>query len=137
MRRLPLPRSGVKRCERLKRGGFSVHSEGRAIDWHLDARVQRDRHAAMRLIRTLLATDRKGNPRALARRMGVQGLIFDCRAWWAGMERMDEYSYCYRGNGELRDDLERTAAHRDHVHIELNWKGAREQTSFWRRPLAR
>ncbi|MET0823916.1 MAG: hypothetical protein ABWY79_06130 [Solirubrobacterales bacterium] len=91
----------------------------------------------MRLIRTLLATDRKGNPRALARRMGVQGLIFDCRAWWAGMERMDEYSYCYRGNGELRDDLERTAAHRDHVHIELNWKGAREQTSFWRSPLAR
>ena len=73
----------------------------------------------MRLIRTLLATDRKGNPRALARRMGVQGLIFDCRAWWAGMERMDEYSYCYRGNGEA------------------NWKGAREQTSFWRSPLAR
>ena len=91
----------------------------------------------MRLIRTLLATDRKGNPRALARRMGVQGLIFDCRAWWAGMERMDEYSYCYRGNGELRDDLERTAAHREHVHIELSWKGAREQTSFWRSSLAR
>jgi hypothetical protein len=127
---------GIKRCERLKQGGFSLHSEGRAIDWHLDAGVAKERRAAMRLIRTLLAPDRRGNPRALARRMGVQGLIFDCRSWWAGMDGLGEYSYCYRGNGELRNDLDRTAAHRDHVHIELNWEGARKRTSFWHSPLA-
>jgi hypothetical protein len=128
---------GTYRCERLKRDGFSVHSESRAVDWHLDAGVAKERRAAMRLIRTLLARDRAHNVHALARRMGVQGLIFDCRAWWSGMESLGRYSYCYRRNGDLRDDLDRTQAHRDHVHIELNWPGARKQTSFWRSPVSR
>ena len=123
---------GVIRCERLKSANFSVHAEGRAIDWHLDAGVAKERRAADRLIDTLLATDRNGNVRALARRMGIQGLIFDCRSWWAGMERLGEYSYCHERNGDLRHDLDRTQAHRDHVHIELNWDGARKRTSFWR-----
>lgn len=128
---------GIFRCERLKGDqSFSLHSEGRAIDWHLDAGVAKDRRAAKRLIDTLLATDRNGNPRALARRMGVQGLIFDCRAWWAGMEKLTEYSYCYKRNGNLRNHLDRTQAHRDHIHIELNWDGARERTSFWRSPVS-
>jgi hypothetical protein len=128
---------GIMRCERLKSGGFSLHSEGRAIDWHLDAGIAKQRRAAQRLIRTLLATDHEGNEHALARRMGVQGLIFDCHSWWAGMEEMGDYSYCFRRNGELRHNLDRTQAHRDHVHIELNWDGARKRTSFWRSPLAR
>ena len=128
---------GIERCERWDRNSVSVHSEGRAIDWHLDAAVPAQHQAAMRLIRTLLATDRRENVHALARRMGVQGLIFDCRAWWSGMDRLGEYTYCYRGNGELRDGLDRTQAHRDHVHIELNRAGARKRTSFWRSPAAR
>jgi hypothetical protein len=130
---------GIQRCEKLKRGGsnYSLHSEGRAIDWRLDAGVAKERRAAMRLIRTLIAADSKGNPRALARRMGVQGLIFDCKSWWTGMDRLGDYSYCYKRNGDLRQNLDRTAAHRDHVHIELNWDGARKNTSFWRSPLAR
>ena len=78
---------GVYRCERLKNGNFSLHSEGRAIDWRLDAGVAKERRTAERLIDTLLARDREGNLHALARRMGVQGIIFDCHAWWAGMER--------------------------------------------------
>jgi hypothetical protein len=128
---------GILRCERLKEGGFSLHSEGRAIDWHLDAGIAKERRAAQRLIDTLLATDRDGNVRALARRMGVQGVIFDCHAWWAGMDGLGDYSYCYRRNGDLRHGLDRTQAHRDHVHIELNWDGARKRTSFWHSPLAR
>jgi hypothetical protein len=128
---------GIFRCERLKRGNFSVHSEGRAIDWHLDVGVARERRAAMRLIRTLLAKDRHGNPAALARRMGVQGLIFDCKSWWSGMEKLGDYSYCFKRNGDLRDDLDRTQAHRDHVHIELNWPGARKRTSFWHSKASR
>jgi hypothetical protein len=142
---------GIQRCEKLKESGastaarlgyashgnYSLHSEGRAIDWHLDAGVAKERRAAMRLVRTLIATDSKGNPRALARRMGVQGLIFDCKSWWTGMDGLGDYSYCYKRNGDLRNDLDRTAAHRDHVHIELNWDGARKNTSFWRSPLAR
>ena len=69
--------------------------------------------------------------------MGVQGLIFDCRSWWAGMDGLGEYSYCYRRNGDLRNDLDRTQAHRDHLHIELNWDGARKRTSFWRSEVSR
>lgn len=42
---------GIMRCERLG-SGHSLHSEGRAIDWHLDARRTKEKRAAMRLIRT-------------------------------------------------------------------------------------
>ena len=128
---------GITRCERFDRSNFSLHSEGRAIDWRLDAGVAKQRRAAMRLIRTLLAPDRNGNEAALARRMGVQGLIFDCKSWWSGMEDLGEYSYCYKRGGDLRNDLDRTQAHRDHIHIELNWPGARERTSFWRSKASR
>jgi hypothetical protein len=123
---------GIFRCEKWGHHECSLHCEGRAIDWRLDAGVAKERRAAHRLIDTLLATDRDGNERALARRMGVQGLIFDCHSWWAGMDRIGEYSYCYKRNGELRHHLDRTEAHRNHVHIELNWAGARKRTSFWR-----
>jgi hypothetical protein len=129
---------GIMRCERLRGGGgYSLHSEGRALDWHLDARRAKDRRAAMRLIRTLITRDRNGERAALARRMGVQGLIFDCRSWWSGQAKLGDYSYCFRRNGEKRDDLDPTQAHIDHVHIELNWPGAHKRTSFWRSPLAR
>jgi hypothetical protein len=128
---------GINRCERLKRGDFSVHAEGRAVDWRLDAGKAKERRSAMRLMRTLISRDRHGNASALARRMGVQGLIFDCKSWWAGMEKLGRYSYCYKRNGDLRNNLDRTAAHRDHVHIELNWPGARKRTSFWRSPVSR
>src|SRR3954468_7236069 len=62
---------GIMRCEKLGPHNYSLHAEGRAIDWHTD------RAGAKRLIDMLLASDD-----ALARRMGVQGLIFNCRAWW-------------------------------------------------------
>ena len=128
---------GIMRCEKLSPGNFSLHSEGRALDWHLDAGVRSQRRAAENLIRLLLARDREGNPTALARRMGVQGLIFNCRSWWAGATSMGRYDYCFTGSGRRKRHLDRTAAHMDHVHIELNWPGARRRTSFWHTPLAR
>jgi hypothetical protein len=127
---------GIMRCEKLSSHNYSLHSEGRALDWHLDAGVPAQRHAAMRLIRMLLATDKDGNEAALARRMGVQGLIFNCHQWFGYGDRLGPYSYCYRHNGRLRRHLDRTLAHRNHVHIELNWAGARKRTSFWHSPLA-
>lgn len=123
---------GISRCEKWGPGSFSIHAEGRALDWHLDAGVPAQKRNAMRLIDLLLATDRSGEPTALARRMGVQGLIFNCRQWFAGMSSLDKYDYCYRRDGVRRRNLNRTEAHMDHVHIELNWPGARMKTSFWR-----
>jgi hypothetical protein len=69
--------------------------------------------------------------------MGVQGLIFNCRDWWSGQSGLGRYSYCYRSNGKRKRGLDRTQAHMDHVHIELNWPGARKRTSFWGSPAAR
>lgn len=128
---------GIVRCSKLSPDDYSVHAEGRALDWHLDAGDGAQRRAAMRLIEMLLASDRDGNEAALARRMGVQGLIFNCRSWFGYGDDLGPYSYCYRGDGKRRKHLDRTLAHRDHIHIELNWAGARKLTSFWRSPLSR
>lgn len=122
---------GILRCERLSKRGFSLHADGRALDWHLDAAVPADARAARRLISLLLAPDRLGTPHALARRMGVQEMIWSCRAWWAGGAGMDPYSVCARRR------VDRTTAHRDHVHLGLSRPGAAARTSFWTSGLAR
>ena len=124
---------GISRCSRLDRRRFSLHAEGRAVDWHLDARSPTDRRAARRLIAMLLAPDRAGNPHALARRMGVQEIIWDCRSWWSGSDGMEPYSACLDRRGRPRKNVDVTLAHRDHVHIGLNLAGARKRTTFWRR----
>ena len=99
----------------------------------MDARNGKMRKQAMRLIKDrFLAEDRRGNDNALARRMGVQGLIYNCKAWWGGDGGLGEYSYCYKRNGDKKKNLDPTAAHVDHIHIELNDPGARKKTSFWR-----
>jgi hypothetical protein len=123
---------GIVRCERFRGGSvWSLHSEGRALDWRLDARDPAERAAADRLVRLLLAPDRRGHPAALARRMGVQEIIWDCRSWWSGAPGLGRYSACYDAAGRPRR-IDRTTAHRDHVHLGLNWRGARGRTSFWR-----
>jgi hypothetical protein len=124
---------GIMRCERLSAGSFSLHADGRALDWHLDARTPADRREAERLIALMLAPDRFGEPHALARRMGLQEIIWDCRSWWAGSEGMDSYSVCLNGAGELRRRIDVTTAHRDHVHFGLSFAGAARRTSFWAR----
>jgi hypothetical protein len=64
--------------------------------------------------------------------MGVQELIWNCRSWWSGAERMGPYSVCLDRRGRPRKRGGRTLAHRDHVHIGLSRAGARKRTSFWR-----
>ena len=123
---------GIMRCEKLGRGNYSLHAEGRAIDWRLDARKPAGRRAGDRLIRTLLAPDGAGNPHALARRMGVQEIIWDCRSWWAGADRPQRYAPCFSKRGKRRRHVNATVAHLDHVHIGLNRMGAAKLTSFWR-----
>jgi hypothetical protein len=122
---------GVIRCEKWGKGRASLHAEGRAIDWHLDVHDPTDRRAARKLIDLLLAPDKAGNPHALARRMGIQEIIWNCRSWWSGSERMGRYSLCYDKKGR-RAKVDDTSAHRDHVHIGLSRAGARMRTSFWR-----
>ena len=124
---------GSYRCEKWGKGQASLHSENRAIDWHLDRSVPADARAAETLIRLLLAPDAAGQPQALARRMGVEELIWDCGYWGAGMTQFTEYRPCYGKRGKLERKLNATVAHRDHVHIGMTTRGAAARTSFWSR----
>ena len=123
---------GIMRCERLSGADYSLHSEGRALDWHLDVSDPTDRRAANKIIRLMLATDRAGNPHALARRMGIQEIIWNCRSWWSGSDGMESYSVCFTDRGKPRKGVSKTLAHRDHVHFGLSRAGAAKRTSFWR-----
>jgi hypothetical protein len=116
---------GIMRCEKLSGDNYSLHAEGRAIDWRLDAHDSSERREARRLIRLFLKRDSHGNNHARARRMGIQELIWNCRSWWAGDGGMQRYSVCERSG------VDDTTAHRNHMHIGLNWRGARMKTTFW------
>src|SRR5204862_3535768 len=123
---------GEYRCEMWGKKSASLHSAGRAIDWH--PTTMADGHA---LVKLLLAPDKDGNSAALARRMGVQGLIFDCQAWfgnWNG--ELGPYSYCYDKKGKRKHNLDPTQAHMNHVHIELNMLGAAMKTTFWNKHVS-
>lgn len=122
---------GIMRCEKLSKKNWSLHSEGRALDWRLNVHDRSERKAADKLINLLLAPDSAGNPHALARRMGIQEIIWNCQAWWSGSDAMAPYSVCFDKRGKRRR-VDDTTAHRNHVHIGLNLPGARRQTSFWR-----
>jgi hypothetical protein len=121
---------GIMRCEKLGPHDYSLHADGRAIDWHLDAHTATGRHEARRLINLFLAPDRLGDEHALARRMGIQELIWNCTAWWSGPGGMQKYSVCYDKKGH-KLHIDDTTAHRNHIHIGLNRMGARMLTSFW------
>jgi hypothetical protein len=123
---------GEYRCEMWGKHEASLHSAGRAIDWH--PATMKDGYA---LVKLLLAPDKDGNVAALARRMGVQGLIFDCQSWFGNWDgQMGHYSYCYGKNGKKKHNLDPTQAHMNHVHIELNLKGAAKKTTFWNKNVS-
>jgi hypothetical protein len=123
---------GEYRCEMWGKHEASIHSAGRAIDWH--PATMRDGHA---LVKLLLAKDKQGNAAALARRMGVQGIIFDCQAWFGNWDgELGNYSYCYTKRGKRKKNLDPTQAHMNHVHIELNLRGAARKTTFWDKSLS-
>jgi len=124
---------GTYRCEKWGKGSASLHAEGRAVDWHLDVADPAQRREARRLIFLLLAPDRAGNLQALARRMGVEELIWDCGYWSAGMTSFKPYTPCYSKRGKLRKKVGKTLAHRDHLHIGMTKAGAAGRTSFWTR----
>jgi hypothetical protein len=122
---------GSYRCEKWGDGEASLHAEYRAVDWHLDVGAPADRVAARRLVELLLAPDRLGTPHALARRMGVEEIIWDCSYWGAGMDDFKAYTPCLNRNGDVRRHVNRTIAHRDHLHLGLSTAGAAKRTSFW------
>jgi len=122
---------GTYRCEKWGKRQASLHAEGRAIDWHLEASKPGHRREAERLARLLLAPDSLGNPQALARRMGIAEMIWDCGYWAAGMTAFKKYDACFNKHGTRRKRVDPTVAHRNHIHIGLTKAGAARRTSFW------
>ena len=122
---------GTYRCEKWGKHSASLHAENRAIDWHLDVRNAADRRAGKALIKLLLAPDAQGNPFALARRMGVEELIWDCSYWGAGMAQFKDYGPCYGRSGKRRKHVNPTVGHLDHIHIGMSKAGAAARTTFW------
>ena len=123
---------GSYRCEKWGMGEASLHAENRAVDWHLDASNQVQKAHAAALITLLLAPDTAGNPHALARRMGVQEIIWDCSYWGAGMSDFKPYSPCFDKRGRPIKRVDKTIAHRDHIHFGITKAGAKGLTTFWR-----
>jgi len=127
---------GSYRCEKWGPKSASLHAESRAVDWALDVDVPAQRREAERLIALFLAPDRVGEPQALARRMGVEEIIWDCGYWGAGMDAPRPYQPCFSKRGKLLRGVNKTVAHRDHLHIGLTKAGAAKKTSFWTRRAA-
>ena len=122
---------GTYRCEKWGPHEASLHAENRAVDWHLDVRVPADRAAGRKLIELLLAPDRTGLPHALARRMGVEEIIWDCGYWSMGMTQFSDYRVCFDKKGRPLKRVDPTIAHRNHIHFGLTKAGAAARTSFW------
>jgi hypothetical protein len=124
---------GIYNCRRIEdTRERSRHAEGRALDWYIGTGNQAGRRLAWRVIRRLLATDSRGNRYALARRMGIQEIIYDCQIWMADGGGLSRYGLCRNPpRGRKRKPIDDTIEHLDHVHIGLNWPGARRQTSYW------
>lgn len=118
LRRYPTTRSlGIVRA--CSAGDRSEHKEGRAFDWAVSASDAGDRQRVARVMKWLLKTDRHGNRFAMARRLGIQYMIWNRKIW--GSYAADSGWRKYSG----------ASSHSDHVHFSFTWAGARGRTSFW------
>jgi hypothetical protein len=98
----------------------SEHYDGRAIDWGVDHRVDRQRLQGQAFLHWLFATDAAGQDHAMLRRLGVMYVIWNKQIWGSWSQKWEPYS-CSGA----------TACHIDHMHISLDWSGAMKKTSFW------
>lgn len=111
----------TRKCD----GSTSEHHEGRALDWMVDYRDTAARAKALAVLDWMRATDTAGNPAAVARRMGIQYMIYNKQMYgsWNGFNPTP-YA-CGAGTDP-------TACHVDHIHFSFTWAGAYKQVSFWR-----
>lgn len=96
-------------------GEVSRHSEGRAIDYYLSAKNDSERARGDNIMKSLTA-----NKAELARRLGVQQILWNHQAWDA---RHPEKG--------VHPITGKVAPHDDHMHIEQNRAGAQKGTSYW------
>jgi hypothetical protein len=137
----PVNRPGAKKLAKLIRATYgsdesigiarnscytpSEHNDGRALDWMIDTSKKAEKNKADTFLSWLLATDKRGNRHAMARRLGVMYIIFNKRMWRA------------YDPGAGWSPYTGTNPHTDHIHISLSYDGSSGRSSFWTgKPLA-
>lgn len=90
----------------------SEHYDGRAVDWQLNAFDPQERRIGDAAVTWLTENDGE-----VARRLGIQSIIWNSHSWHA--------------DGGVWQGYVGQSAHTDHVHISLNWDGANMRTSWW------
>lgn len=108
----------------------SGHEEGRAVDWMTSVRVPEQKAMAEAFLSWLLDTDSYGNTFAMARRLGVQYVIWNNRMFrlYDTARGWTEYSGCLAKKKRKR--AYDNTCHRTHVHISLTWDGAYKRSSY-------
>jgi len=109
----------------------SGHEEGRALDWMVSARVPAQKAMGDAFVAWLQAPDASGNPEAMARRLGIQYVIWNSMTWRAydPARGWTEYDGCL--HKPHRSKAWDNACHRTHVHISFSWDGAYKRTSYY------
>ncbi len=90
----------------------SDHYDGRALDWPLDAGSPSDRR-----IGDAVATWLTANDGEMAKRFGIQSIIWNAHSW--------------RPNGSGWQGYVGQSTHTDHIHFSFTWDGAMMRTSWW------
>ncbi|HHU09609.1 MAG TPA: peptidoglycan-binding protein, partial [Intrasporangiaceae bacterium] len=109
----------VTHISRNCNNGVTEHSEGRALDWMISAYDAQQRAIADSIVQWLSADDANGNPGAMARRFGINYIIWNRKMWRAYAPERGWATYTG------------SHPHDDHIHISFTWDGAYKRTSWW------
>ena len=112
--------------------GVTEHKDGRALDWGTDVTVPSQKAQAQAFLDRIFASDRHGNPDALARRMGIMYVIWDDHIYGAYTDPPFLKRDYLASGCKTAAKCSPTLQHRDHIHISLSYAGASAQTSFYR-----
>ncbi len=123
----PISSNIVRPCTAADSG----HEEGRALDWMVSARVPAQKAMGDAFVAWLQAPDASGNPEAMARRLGIQYVIWNSMTWRAydPARGWTEYDGCLHKPHKSR--AWDNTCHRTHVHISFSWDGAYQRTSYY------
>ena len=95
------------------------HGEGRALDWMINANDPSQLALANAITRWLAAPDSQGRAGAMAKRFGINYMIWN-RQMWRAYDTARGWAPYYG-----------VSPHTDHIHISFNWDGARMRSSWW------
>ncbi|KGN32397.1 hypothetical protein N802_18705 [Knoellia sinensis KCTC 19936] len=95
------------------------HGEGRALDWMVNANTAAGLELGNAITRWLSNPDSEGRPGAMARRLGINYIIWNRQMWRA------------YDPGRGWAPYSGSSPHTDHIHISFTWDGAYQQTSWW------